>query len=600
MSMTVRIPDSILKQVRSENDIVDVISEYVQLNRQGKNYVGLCPFHEEKTPSFSVNQTKQLFHCFGCGQGGSIFQFIMEIESLSFVEAVKLLADKSNLQLPTTIQRPDHKPTEHQYLYSTYEWLVRFYHHVLRYSKEGEQALHYLRERGIKEETIETFQLGFAPKNSEATIQFLQQKNFQLPFLVKNGLLNTTDQTNYLDPFRGRVVIPIADHTGKTIAFGGRAFDELTPKYLNSPEHKLFHKSNILYNFPLARRHIRKHNEAIIFEGYLDVITAYQANIKNVVATLGTALTKQQAILLRRTTNKILLSYDGDDAGLEASYEAAKLLQEVGCEVRVTHLPKDLDPDDYIRLYGGDQFKDKIIQASDTFFTFYMRYKRSHYNLSIDSERIAYIEDIVKELANIKSALERQYYIKEIVDEFQISEEAILQEISKTQRQSKIKNKDKARNISNTSTNSVPYKQQMLPAYWNAEQKLIGNMIKHPRIIEKVQESLGTNFNIMEHQVIVTHLYGLYEKNNRINISELVDKVNDEQIKNIITHIMMSHEEQMNEQAIEDYIHIIKGRSTHFSYLQTLEKKQKKEKNPILAAEIGLQIIELKKKLKTM
>lgn len=599
--MTTKIPNNVVEEIREANDVVEVVGEYVQLIRRGKNHFGLCPFHEEKTPSFSVVKDKQIFHCFGCGKGGNVFTFIEEIENITFVEAVQFLAKRVNYSLPDIQTHKTSYSKEANQLFSAYDWLVKYYHHLLKYSDQGEIALDYIKKRGFSDKTIERFQIGFAPRDSELTIQFLKQKKFPLPFLVKNGLLNTVNQVDYIDPFRGRIIFPIQNHNGKTVAFGGRAIADEQPKYLNSPEHKLFHKGNILYNFSNARGHIRKLNEVVIFEGYLDVIAADQAEIKNAVATLGTALTNEQAKLLKRTVDNVIVCYDGDEAGLQASYEAAQILEECGCEVRVAHLKDGLDPDEYIKKYGQKKFRTEVLDTSDSYIKFIMRFKKRQFNMAVDSERIQYIEEIVVHLAKLKSPIEREYYAKEIANQFQLSNNVIINDIEKYRSKLNKQKKDKSARKSNTNISTNFFSKKLLPAYLRAERALLAHMIQQPYIIEQVQEELGIAFNAVEHQVIVTHIYALYEEKGRIDVSELVDKLDEEGIKNLITELSVSStSEQLNDEELHDYIQMIKNESTYMARLRSLKQKQKLEKNPIIAAEIGMQIIELTKKMKSL
>lgn len=602
MSMTRSIPEEAVESVRNGNDIVEVIEEYVQLKRQGRNYVGLCPFHDEKTPSFTVTKEKQIYHCFGCGKGGDVIQFLIDLENISFFEAVEHLAQRIHYTLPVrSTQKTISK--ESNTLFSAYEWLTKYYHHMLKYSDEGKEARQYLFERGLTDETIDRFQLGYAPLDSSLTVEFLKQKEFHLAFLVKNGLLSTQDQQHYSDIFRGRIIFPILNHLGKPVAFGGRALGDAEPKYLNSSEHELFQKSKLLYNFYLARNHIRKQNEVIIFEGYLDVLAADQAGIKNVTATLGTALTEHQAALLHRYVENVVICYDGDQAGLEASYQAANILKNVGSEVKVSRMKEKLDPDDYIRKYGGEAFQKDIIAVSDTYFKFLMNYKKRNYNLAIDSERIKYVEEMVKQLAMVESAIEREYYIREIAEEFHLSEEIILHDIEKIMRQQNRYIKDKDNKNSNTINNHsfVSLKNTMMPAHIKAERMLIAHMLKHHHIIDIVQEELGIQFNIDHHKVILTHLYALYEENSYIDVRELIEKIADEEIKTIITELaFIDINNDISEEEIYDYIRLIQKESNDHHYLRLLREKQKRETNPILAAQIGLEIIEIEKKLKSL
>lgn len=599
--MTRSIPEDAIEAVRNGNDIVEVVEEYVQLKRQGRNYVGLCPFHEEKTPSFTVSKEKQIYHCFGCGKGGDVIQFLIELENFSFSQALEYLAERIHYTLPVR-QKQSSLPKEANQLFTVYHWLTKYYHHMLKYSDEGKEAREYLYNRGITDETIDRFQLGFAPNDSSLTVAFLKQKDFHLAFLVKNGLLSTQDQQHYVDVFRGRIIFPIHNHLGKPVAFGGRALGNAEPKYLNSSEHALFQKSKLLYNFSLAKNHIRKLNEVIIFEGYLDVLAADQADIKNVVATLGTALTEPQAALLNRYVDRVVVCYDGDDAGVEASFHAATLLKNAGCEVRVSRMKEQLDPDDYIRKYGGEAFQKEIIAVSDSYISFLAHYERRNFNLAVDSERLKYIEKMITHLATIESALEREYYIKEIADEFHLSVEIITQDVEKIRKQQNKQKKDKLNRFSNTNNKSVRTLQNnILPAHVKAERMLIAYMLRQQHIIDLIQEELGVAFNVDEHKVILTHLYALYEKNAYVDVRELIEKISDQKIKNLVTELaFLEINHTISEEEIFDYVRLIRKEASEHQYLRYLREKQKRETDPLIAAQIGLEIIEIEKKLKRL
>ena len=264
MDMTNKIPEDKIEEIRQANNVVDVVSEYVQLKKQGRNHFGLCPFHDENTPSFSVTEEKQIFHCFGCGKGGNVFSFIMEIENLNFVDAVRYLAKESQIDLPEIeVSQTNPISSESITLLSAYEWLTKYYNHLLKYTEDGEEALAYFTSRGITEKMVDVFQLGYAPRDAEVTVDFLLKKDFHQQLLVKSGVLSMRED-NVTDPFRGRIVFPINNHLGRTVGFGGRAISEgQQPKYLNSPENELFHKGNLLYNFDLAKNEIRKKSEVI-------------------------------------------------------------------------------------------------------------------------------------------------------------------------------------------------------------------------------------------------------------------------------------------------------------------------------------------------
>lgn len=600
--MSTHIPEEIIENIRKENDIVDVVEEYVSLKRQGRNHVGLCPFHDEKTPSFTVSKDKQLFRCFGCGKGGSVFNFLMELESFNFIEAVHHLANKVNIALPDTQRKERSISEEGQTFLSAYHLLTKYYHYMLKGTDDGQLAQDYLLERGITKDTIETFQLGYSPSNSEITLEFLQEKGFHRQSLVKAGLISTHDNEHFADVFRGRVIFPIRNHLGKPVAFGGRSYQGEEPKYLNSPEHELFQKGNILFNFDLAKRHVRRENEAIVFEGYMDVIAAHQANVTNTVATLGTALTTNQARLLKRYVETVVICYDADHAGAEASYQAAQLLEQVGANVKVAQMPDGMDPDDYINEHGGEVFQEQIINRSDSLIRFYMNYKRKKYDLSIEDNRIAYIEEVIVLLATIESSIELEFYVNEIAEEFNLSTDIIHHDIDEHKKSNNRQHKGNQPPPNHPQPIPRPVtKKTILPAHTNAERFLLAHMLQNPNIIHKVQQTLGVQFNVDEHKVILTHLYALHEKFEDINVSQVIDNLTDDHLKEIVMDVaMIDTEEMITEEVMDDYIKVIQAESTDVAYLRILERKQKQESNPILAAKIGLEILEIKKQLQQL
>ncbi|GAB3795428.1 DNA primase [Virgibacillus kimchii] len=598
------IPEDVIEEIRSSNDIVDVIGEYIQLKKQGKNFFGLCPFHGEKTPSFSVTQEKQIFHCFGCGKGGNAVTFLMEMESYSFYEAIKHLADRAGKTLPEPSgkQETSKLSDENQQTLEAYDWLTKLYHHLIRYTKDGKEGYRYFTDRGITDEAIDVFQLGFAPNIKGFTAEFLGKKGFHQQMLVKNGLVSMLDDGSTMDRFGGRVIFPIRNHLGKTVAFGGRSLGEQEPKYLNSPESELFQKGKLFYNFDLAKRYIRKESQAILFEGYLDVITAYQAGIKNVIATLGTSLTNTQAKLLNRYVDTVILCYDGDEAGMEAAYKAAVSLRQAGCDVRIAQLQDGMDPDDFIKTHGKDVFEKKVIKASDTFMAFYMRYMKKDYNLSLESDRINYIEKVLQQLAAIKSSVEREYYLKELSNEYDISMETLKEELQLYRNKPGFQNE--IRNEKEYSKKALNYynNKRLLPAFHNAERKLLQYMLQDAMIAEKTREEIGANFTIDEHKIIATHLYAFYEEGNPADVSLFIDHLSNESVKQLVIEIAMNMEgKEISDREINDYIRIIRTENSEKPSIQSLKEQQQmaeKRNDPLKAAEIAVQIMEMEKELK--
>ncbi|NBJ68546.1 MULTISPECIES: DNA primase [Clostridia] len=602
--MANQIPESFIEEIRKANDIVDIIGDYIQLKKQGKNYFGLCPFHGEKTPSFSVTQDKQIFHCFGCGKGGNVVTFLMEMEHFSFYEAIQFLAERSGISMPQNVQRQKETSLsqESQDMLSAHEWLTKLYHHLLRFTKEGKEGYAYLKDRGIDEEAADAFQLGFSPNTDQFTAEFLKKKGYHEQLLVKAGLLQINELGQTTDRFRGRIIFPIRNHLGKTVAFGGRAVGDYKPKYINSPESELFHKGKLLYNFDLAKRYIRKENEAVLLEGQMDVIAAYQAGVRNTVATLGTALTEFQAKLLKRYVNTVIICYDGDRAGLAAAYKAAVLLQQCGCEVRVAYLESDMDPDSFIRTHGGQAFKNEVIKASDTFMTFYMRFLKKDYQLNLEADRIEYVETVLKRLAMVDSPIEREYYLKELSNEFEISMDALKDEISRYREKIGINkdNQPKNRYTSSTVWNTV--KTKLLPAFHNAERQLIAYMLQDESIAAKVQEKIGASFHIEAHKIIATHLYAYYEEGNEPDVSLFLEKIKETNLQQEVTEIaMLPLQENISDKELNDYIQKIVANQTEKVTIQSLKEQQKsaeKQNDPIKAAQIAKQIIEINQQLK--
>ncbi|MFD1018785.1 DNA primase [Thalassobacillus hwangdonensis] len=602
--MSGHLPEETIDEIRRSNDIVDVVGEYVQLKKQGRNYFGLCPFHGEKTPSFSVSLDKQIFHCFGCGKGGNAITFLIEMEGYTFIQAIRHLADKSGYHLPEEVRSSDSSQSsskEDQTVLDANNWLMKLYHHLLRNTKEGKEGYAYLIERGFTDEIIDRFQLGYAPNSKDFVVRFLEKKGFHPQAMVKAGLLSVNDHGEYSDRFRGRVIFPIRNHLGKTVAFGGRAIFDQEPKYLNSPETELFQKGKLLYNFDLARSAIRKKGSVILFEGYVDVIAANQAGVENGIGTLGTSITEQQAKLIRRYVDQAIVCYDGDRPGIEASLKAAKLLMKTGCQVKMARLPDGMDPDDYIKAYGAERFQNEVIGASDTYVAFIMRHLRKEFNLNLEGDRITYVEKVLKEVATVDRAIEREHYLQELANEFELSMDTLKDEVAKlSKRQGKRDNTKE-----NRYTNSIQRQNseaKLLPAFHNAERALLAYMLRDATIADKVQHELGGNFNISDHQVIVTYLYAYFEEGNEPDASLFIEKLPDPDLRSLVIQLAMMHvQDDISDREINDYIRLIRAEQSDKSDIRSLQEQQKdaeKRNDPIKAAEIAMQILQMKKDLK--
>ncbi|MEH7236054.1 DNA primase [Bacillus sp. JJ1562] len=601
--MGYRIPEETIEKIRISVDIVDVISEYVQLKKQGRNYFGLCPFHGENTPSFSVSPDKQIFHCFGCGAGGNVFSFLMDLEGYSFAEAAVNLAKKVNIDLSDYEQQTavSDKNNDASKMQEAHELLKKFYHHLLLNTKEGQPALDYLTNRGFTREIIDKFEIGYALDSWEFATKFLQKRGFGPELMERAGLLVKKEDTGtFFDRFRNRIMFPIWDHQGKTIAFSGRVLDKgQEPKYLNSPETIIFNKSKTLYNFHQARLDIRKQQQVVLFEGFADVIAADTADVPNSIGTMGTSLTDEHVKIIRRNVESVIICYDSDNAGLDAALRASSLLASAGCFVRVATMPNGMDPDDYINKYGAEKFKNDVIGASLTLMAFKMQYLRRGKNLQDEGERIRYIEDVLKEISSLEKAVERDHYLRQLSSEFSISLDAL-----KTQQLQYYKSERKKRdnfsgNRNNTKAQPTVSK-HLLKAYHNAERFLLAYMLRSREIADKVQDQLQAEFNIEEHRAIVTYLYAYYEEGHEPDISTFLTRIHDDNLKPIVTDIaMMSVEEEVSDSVLSDYVKQVLNHKKMSMIKEKVSEQLEAErsKDYLKAATIANEIIQMKKAL---
>ena len=410
-------PDDVIEEVRTRNDIVDVISQYVNLKKKGANYFGLCPFHNEKSPSFSVSPGKQMYYCFGCGAGGNVITFVMEYENYSFVEAVKYLADRAGITLPEVEYskearaQADLKNT----LLEINRLAGNYFYYQLK-QPQGRVGYEYFRNRGLSDETIRRFGLGYSLKTPDDLYRYMRSKGYGDGILKETGLFYIEERGSR-DKFWNRVMFPILDVNNRLIGFGGRVMGEGEPKYLNSPETKLFDKSRNLYGLNFARTS-RKGN-VILCEGYMDVIAMHQAGFTQAVASLGTAFTSGQASLLRRYANEILLSYDSDGAGVNAALRAIGILKEAGMTGRVINLEPYKDPDEFIKALGGEEFQKRLDHAENSFF-FELRQLQKNYDLSDPEQKTAFHREIARKLCTFSEEVERENYIEAVAQKYHI------------------------------------------------------------------------------------------------------------------------------------------------------------------------------------
>lgn len=411
-----RYSDDIIEEVRSKNDIVDVVSQYVKLTRKGSSYFGLCPFHNEKTPSFSVTPGKQMYYCFGCGAGGNVFNFIMEYENFTFGEALKYLADRAGVELPRIEYSREvrEKAKEKSELLEINKQAAQYYYYQLR-TEKGAVGYQYLSGRGLTEETMRSFGLGYSDKFSDGLYRYLKSKGYKDDGLRESGLFNVDERHGMYDKFWNRVIFPIMDVNNRVIGFGGRVMGDGKPKYLNSPETKIFDKSRNLYGLNVARK--TRKNYIILCEGYMDVISMHQAGFTNAVASLGTALTSGHASLLKRYTQEVLLLYDSDEAGVRAALRGIPILREAGVNSRVVDLKPYKDPDEFIKNMGAEAFEDRLNRASDSFM-FRVRIAEGEFPMEEPQGQNRFFERCAEMLLELKDELERNLYIDAIVKNY--------------------------------------------------------------------------------------------------------------------------------------------------------------------------------------
>ena len=414
-------PEEVIEEIRMKNDIVDVVSGYVKLQKKGSSYFGLCPFHNEKSPSFSVSPGKQIYYCFGCGAGGNVISFVMQYENYTFQEAVKFLAQKAGIQLPEAEYSEETRKKENKRarLLQVNKEAATYFFHQLR-SENGRAGWQYLKKRELSDETIRKFGLGFANMTSNDLVKFLKSKGYEDEVIRDAGLATFDEKFGFHDKFWNRVMFPIQDINHRVIGFGGRVMGDGKPKYLNSPETPVFDKSRNLYGLNIART--ARKNQIILCEGYMDVITMHQAGFSQAVASLGTAFTEGQASLLKRYTDEVILSYDSDGAGVTAALRAISILKDAGMTGRVLNLEPYKDPDEFIKNCGQEAFQKRLDEAENTFF-FEIRMLQKDYNMQDPESKTKFYREIARKLCGFSEEVERENYIQAVAQRYQISVE---------------------------------------------------------------------------------------------------------------------------------------------------------------------------------
>ena len=552
--MTGFVSNSIVEQIRSTSDIVEVIEEHVPLKKSGKNFVGLCPFHSEKTPSFSVSSEKQIYHCFGCGEGGNVFSFLMKFSNVSFPEAVTKIGKRYGITVPTEVHGSRGKS-----LYSSQADKKEKYFSVNRLAAQyfqqnlfkgcGKPAQDYLHKRNISSDSVKKFQVGYSSKSWDFLLTHFRKKNIAIKDLEKIGLvISKGSGTGYYDRFRDRIIFPIIGLDSKIRGFGGRdiSHNEKTPKYINSPESVIYNKSEILFGFNIAKESIRKKGFVVIVEGYFDLISLYQHGFENVLATCGTALTTRHAGLIKRYTNNVVLLFDSDEAGYKAAARGFEILLEYGLNVKAVDLPKNMDPDTFINRFGLAQLSEKI-DKSELFIEYLANKIVGKVDLNSLEEKLRGLSTIIPYLAKIKNSIELSEYIRKISELFQVSQQSLQDQVKK-----------KLETKKTTIDSNVEVKTKKKVSDWS-ERNLVRLTILHPENIEKVKRKIDSDhFSDGILKEAIEFIFDMNIPTEELSPQKIVELIPIEEVRKNITELLMETIEFDNpDKVLEDCIQSI-------------------------------------------
>ena len=604
-----RIPEETIEEVRTKTDIVDLIGEYIQLTKRGKNWFGLCPFHGESTPSFSVSEDKQLFHCFGCGASGNAITFVMDIENSPFTDTIIKLAERTGIEIdamPGDGAGSIRPQEEFKQMIEAHALAANFYSHILLNTVEGEKALDYLENRGFTRTSIEKYGIGWALDDFEALSSLLKRKGFDMLEVERAGLaIMKDDGTSFFDRFRGRIMFPLRDDNGHIVAFSGRTLyeDKELAKYLNSPETPIFEKSQMLYNLHNARLNIRKTGKVILFEGFMDTISADRVEIENTVALMGTALSDAHLIKLKRIAKELIICCDGDNAGWKAAKRFAGMAIQKGFDVQVALLPSDTDPDDFIKAHGGEAFRQQIIDNPHSYMSFIMAYAKRSKNLAFENDVLQYIHEVLEELASRTSPVERDLYIRQLSKETNISVEAINQQFMKTAgnraRQAKAEPEPVyVGGATATPTTAPPSRKKT--GIERAERLLLYHLLHDGALFDRLQEERQALFIHEDYIAIFVRLAGFYEQHGTPDFHRFAESIDDRELRKIVLEAAMTEcdPEHAEEEIADCIIHLEKYRISMSIQEKMHESKEaEKASNHTRALELARDIIQLRKSL---
>lgn len=593
----VRYSDELIEEIRNKNDIVDIISQYVVLKRSGRNFFGLCPFHKEKSPSFSVSPDKQIFHCFGCGVGGNVFHFVSKLENITFIESLEMLANRANIELPTITNQGDNKLAYlKSRVYEINKIAAMFYHENL-YKPTAKIAQEYVKKRKLDNKTLKAFHIGFSGTFNEL-YQALKAQGFTEEEILASSLVNKNERGQFIDRFRNRLMFPIQDERGRFIAFGGRVLDDSKPKYINSPENIVYSKGRNLFGLNVAKTGNLK--KIIIVEGYMDAISLYQRGITNVVASLGTALTEAQGRLLRKSSEQVIIGYDSDGAGQAATMRGLEILSNLGCDLRILQLDGDVkDPDEYIIKYGPDRFV-RCVEKAISLVEFKIKILKQNLDLQHPNDKIKFLNEIAKILSKVENSIEKEVYIDKIALDYKISKEAIQAEINKIMYSESKGSKILEKKVPIKEV-EVQEQNNINQAIEKREKMLIFLLINYPEESYKKLKNKITSqdIKIPQNQKIVNKVYEELEKgNSNIIKNNILELFEEEGIINYLTGIL-AYNFEVNEisKCIEDIItNYEKDNLTAYKFeiIKQLENSDKLTKDEIAGLESELSSVIIK------
>lgn len=598
-----KIPEQTIEEIRTKTDIVDLISEHVRLTKRGKNWFGLCPFHGESTPSFSVSEDKQLFHCFGCGASGNAITFVMDIDNRPFTEAVVELAERLSIPIDASVEMGDRseKNSVHKKMIEAHEFSANFYNHLLLNTVEGEKAYQYLEQRGFTRENIEKYNIGWALDDWEALSSLLQRQGFDMDEMEQAGLIIQRDNgSGHFDRFRGRIMFPLYDDRGTIVGFSGRVLEksEKEAKYLNSPETPIFQKGQLLYNLHRARLNARKTGKVIVFEGFMDTLAADRHGIENTVAVMGTSLSDTQLVKLKRITNELIICCDGDNAGWEASKRFAGLVLQKGFALQIAVLPNKMDPDDYISQYGSEAFQEKILNHPHTYMSFIMAYSKRSKNLLHENDVLQYIHEVMEELSGILTPVEKDMMLRQLSTDTHVSIDALQQQYAKAA--GKAVRKVQSDSFSESPLPVIQQKKQKLSATNRAERLLLGHLLNDGGLFDSVQQQHQQLFVHDDYETLYIRLAGFYEQYGAPDFHRFAETIEDRELRRIVLDAaVIDRDPEHAEQEVRDCVSHLKKFRIQELIVQKMNESRDAEKmsDHTVALELAREIIQLRKSL---